>query len=473
MTSAQNTFDLWPAPSAPPSPLSPNRLPGATPESTKKLRELLKVNHADWHTFYDEVGRHNHISHHLLALWSMGASSDTLQAAYDLHSSLQAPKGDLKEPITKDNFLDHLGDRAYYKSYVDFFTNVVREKGGIGALEEFVFSDKASLPSATEDGKISEMLDRFHGGLLHPTIHVGYGAEFGLPGLAQAALNPATSHYLVPKMIFESDSDRKGLHALTILARVGKDDRFALKSLRDASPELGEAVPQYAVDWLPELHPSLELAQEKVRELEWASTVMYAIPGFKAGEEFNADFIGMHLVTSSLFLSSLVHALSPRSRALLLRTHLAQCLAVWARLGRPALDIAGFFAADTAHPNTLNTSLTPPSPAKFALPTPSSPVAVNPNPWFFILRQALVHPDDHVSKFVRTVYHYATKYGITPTGTFADTELEGADKLDGSLFVRAAGLSMNRLAREVEELPPHMTFWDRRTLRSEVKQDVY
>ncbi|KAL0069225.1 hypothetical protein AAF712_003588 [Marasmius tenuissimus] len=482
MSSTYNTFDLWPVPSSPPTPLAPNRLPGTSPQSTEKLRELLKINHENWHTFYDEAGRHNHISHHLLALWSMGADAEILQKGYDLHSQLQKPKGDPKEVITRENFVDHLADRSYYKGYVDFFTGVMREKGSIATLEEFIFSDEMNLQNVDEDRKVPEMLDHFHSGILHPLIHVGNGVEFGLPGmivegLAQTAVSKAGNEHIVPRAMFEYHSDREGVHVLNILARVYEDRSLSVNETlpTEVKDDMAASLLQYALDWLPDLRPSLELAQEKVKELEWACTIMYAIPGFKAGKDFNADFIAMHLVTSSLFLSSLVASLSPRSRALLLRTQLAQCLLVWTRLGKPRLDIAGFYAADTAHPNTLNQPLSPPAPSKFALPSSTSPLAVNPNPWFFILRQALVHPDDHVSKTIRTLNHYASKYGSVPAGYFGERarELEDADKLDGTLFVRAAGLTMNRLAREVEELPPHYTFWDRKAFSEGEEKDIF
>ncbi|KAJ8082863.1 hypothetical protein PM082_008720 [Marasmius tenuissimus] len=365
MSPSHNTFDLWPTPSLPPTPLAPNRLPGTSPQSTEKLRELLKINHENWHTFYDELGRHNHISHHLLALWSMGADAEILQKGYDLHVQLQKPKGDPKEAITKENFADHLADRSYYKAYVDFFTEFVREKGIVAALETFLFSDEMNLRNAIEgtNKDTPEMLDRFRSGLLHPLIHVGYGVEFGMPGmivegLAQTAANRTGNKFIVPRPMFEYHSDREGVHALNILARVQKDISLPVNEtlLTEVMDDIAVSLLQYALDWLPDLYPSLELAQEKVKELEWASTIMYAIPGFKAGKDFNADFIAMHLVTSSLFLSSLVASLSPRSRALLLRTQLAQCILVWTRLGKPRLDIAGF---TRLIPHTLIPSINP------------------------------------------------------------------------------------------------------------------
>jgi hypothetical protein len=84
---------------------------------------------------------------------------------------------------------------------------------------------------------------------------------------------------------------------------------------------------------------------------------------------------------------------------------------------------------------------------------------MNPNPWLSIIQNTLVHPDDHIPKMQRALAHYASLYGNRPAGFFAGTELAGADKLDGSLFLRVAGLTAKRLGRmrDGEEPTP---FWD-------------
>ncbi|KAK7047450.1 hypothetical protein VNI00_006681 [Paramarasmius palmivorus] len=483
-TSTTKFPDLWPVPSAPPFLSSPTRIAGVTPEATQKLRDLLKLNHENWHIFYDAVGRHDHMTHHLIALWSLGADANVLQAAYDLHVVLQVPVGgENAESITKENVFDHLGDRMYYKAYMDFFTEVVRERGPVATIEEYVFSDKANFESTNKDGKHPEMLNRFHGGLLHAIIHVGYGVEFGIPGmvvegLAQTAVNEASNAAMIPPSLFvqpdtvngASSPAKNNLHAFTVLGRVLKDERFEIKfeDFRSAFIQIiikcGSACANYATDWLPDMHPSPELMQQKIQELEWAATVMSVVPGFEEGKEYNADFVGMHLVTSSVFMGSLVPSLEPRSQALLLRAYFAVLIAVWTLLGRPQLDFESFFATSPAFEGPHHV----PAPTKFAL-APST----NPNPWLDIIHQALVHPDDHVSKFQRAMHHYALKYGSVHAGQFANTELSGADKIDGTLFVKGAMLTAQRVAQEVDELPDQMSFWDRRTYRREVIENVY
>lgn len=64
----------------------------------------------------------------------------------------------------------------------------------------------------------------------------------------------------------------------------------------------------------------------------------------------------------------------------------------------------------------------------------------------------MMHPSEHHPKIRRAFAHFSTIYGIQPKGYVAETELDGAEELDGSLFVRAAVLTADYMgwAREGE-----------------------
>ena len=140
----------------------------------------------------------------------------------------------------------------------------------------------------------------------------------------------------------------------------------------------------------------------------------------------------MHLVTSSLFLPSLVAYLSPRSQALLLRAYLSTVLTWWVGRGRPALNIKSFMTSTPTQPAV---------PARDGETKTST--EGHDNPFLPILQSAILHPNDHLPKIQRSFSHFSALYGRRPTGFFKDTELEGAELLDGSLFVRAAVLTMD------------------------------
>ena len=149
----------------------------------------------------------------------------------------------------------------------------------------------------------------------------------------------------------------------------------------------------------------------------------------------------VHLVTSVLFLPSLVAYLSPTSINILLRTYLLNALALYVARGRPALPVAEFFDSVTPTPSPPSD---PPKPSDGTL-NPENP---NANPWLALMQSTIMHPDDHLCKLQRALLHYSSLFGTTRKGTFAHLKadgLAGAEELDGTLFVRVAGLTANRL----------------------------
>ena len=69
----------------------------------------------------------------------------------------------------------------YYQAYISFFTEEVKSKGTDAVLEEYVFATSANYVSGQTEQP--QMLGRFLDAVIHPLIHVGYGVEFGLPGM--------------------------------------------------------------------------------------------------------------------------------------------------------------------------------------------------------------------------------------------------------------------------------------------------
>jgi len=101
---------LFPFPSPPPSSLSPARLPGASHQSGLALTKALKDDYKRWHVFFNDKGFHNHAAHHLLAIYQLGAIDTLLEAAYQTHVSYMRPAYESPEPITTENFDEHLAD---------------------------------------------------------------------------------------------------------------------------------------------------------------------------------------------------------------------------------------------------------------------------------------------------------------------------------------------------------------------------
>ena len=168
----------------------------------------------------------------------------------------------------------------------------------------------------------------------------------------------------------------------------------------------------------------------------------------------------MHLAVTSSFLSPIFSLLKRSSQELLLRCYFATCLVWYIGRGRSELDIPRFFAnAATLHPIPPGPKLIPHMDVS---PSPTSPYALTPNPWLSIIQSVLVHPDDHLSTLQGALAEYSSHFGSTPAGYFNGTELKGAELIDGTLFVRAAGLTAGRLGWVREGEPPLTRAWDRR-----------
>ncbi|KAF8162750.1 hypothetical protein B0H34DRAFT_293036 [Crassisporium funariophilum] len=467
----------------------PRTWPGVSPTSTSKLQSILIDNHKKWHIFFDPRGFHNHIPHTILTLWCLGADPAILEASYKLQCAYQLPAYVSPSPITHATWRNHLGDESYYQAYLTFFDDEVKDKSFGDLLEEYIFAPDANFVEGSNTDP--EMLTRFLGSLFHPFIHTGFGVEFQLPGifaegLAQAAVHKTEfdSARRIPPLYFQSTGDSlaskitkavgladertspaAGTHAFTILARILKDPRFACGTKdgygfsNDAVAKDGGLIREYVDQWTLEGDIS-----KKIEELIWTNALIYGVGGNEKSGVFNADFIYMHLVTSSIFLLSVHTQLKRSSQELLLRGYFAVSLTWYVGHDRAALDIARFFKDPALlHPTTPGPQ---PTPHKDAIPSQSSPKAITPNPWLAVLQSTLTHPDEHISKLQRALSEFASLFGTTQAGHFQGTELKDAELIDGSLFLRTAGLSAARLGWTREGGAPLEGTWDRRGFTS-------
>ncbi|EUC54157.1 transmembrane protein, putative [Rhizoctonia solani AG-3 Rhs1AP] len=452
---------LFPAPtfsSAFTSPSAPTPNAGITPESTAVLRRLLIENHKRFHIFFNDKGFHNHLSHHLFAAYGIGAPGHVLQAAFDEHAEYQRSAYKSPEPITQDNWTKHLGNEDFYNAYMGFFAHEIQTHGLRQTFERFVFSHEANW--AKDEPR---MLDRFISGLLHPLIHFGHAAEFGVEGmavegLAQAAVHKTAYTKLYDASYFSSSSSTgsylasltsaltlgggakpQHTHALTILARILVDERLEAgktcakesdSKFTDTVNNVGDIIREYASLW--KVSEDEKEIQERVEELAWLVALMFGVGGWKKDRDFKADFFLVHLVTSDLFIPSILSLLKPAHKVDLLRAYFPVLLAYFVSRGRPALDVKGFFSSVTVDPKPEHSSVS------------ESSEAVG-NPWYTVLTHTIPHRDEHHVKAERALAHSAALYGIRPKGCFSHTELKGAEEIDGTLFVRTGGLLMHTL----------------------------
>ncbi|KAJ6476997.1 hypothetical protein C8R45DRAFT_833639 [Mycena sanguinolenta] len=463
---------LWPNPGPSLSAETPARWPGSTPESTAAARKYLQQDYERHHGFFNYRGAHNHTPFHILVEWSLGGTPAHLEAIWNQHVELERFAYHSPGSITEHTFADHLGDEEYYQAYLYFFSDLLLRKPVEEVVEEWIFSSKVnfSVNNPNHHGPQPEMLNRLLAGILHPMLYLGYGLEFSLPGLvaeglAQAAVHKVASPVLLPKTMFDGSGKGRGrgTHAFSIAARILRDRKFSnfKGSFNDVQSKFGQDIQQYAAEWTVDGTNHKEVAK-KVQELTFLNVMIYVIGGWRDGEGFHkAEFTLMHLVTSSLTLASYMAVLKdPKAKSLLLRAYFTRSMAYYISQRRPDLPVRSFFSAPilTKFPGP------PPKPTESVYPN-----ATTPNLWLQIMQSALVHPDDHLSKVQRTLAHYSSLYGNIPRGEFKDTELEGSEMIDGTLFLRTAALTMEWMGRVREGEPARYWGDDPNFPESEIK----
>lgn len=293
-------------------------------------------------------------------------------------------------------------------------------------------------------------------------IWTQYGVEFAddtlvATGLAQAAVHNPTAPEIFDFSFEESSSSGPGLTVLEILRKVYDSevlkpapyDPDALYNARlkgiveRGHVEMRKICSEFRVDT-----KSGDAAfKSKVEEFIWASTLLMSVTGRK-GREVRLDFFLMHLVTSSLFLRPFLQALeNPIHKANLLRAFMSVVVLLTLARGRPRIDPA-LLMSYTATPRAPGASALKPS--KTALG--SAVDDADYNPWPAMFEDVIYHPDAHVLKAFRTLAFGAREYGTTPSGGVIGAFLSGKDteeshpgaaKMDGTIFVRAAGMLMD------------------------------
>ena len=125
----------------------------------------------------------------------------------------------------------------------------------------------------------------------------------------------------------------------------------------------------------------------------------------------------------------------------LLKSYLATCAGWYISRGNAALPIKNFY-------NATNDRLTAPPAAPVPPNAPRKPLMAPGGPWERIIANTVANPDEHLPKATRSLATIATCWGGRPAGYYAgggEKGLEEREVLDGTLFVRVASLTLDRL----------------------------
>lgn len=122
--------------------------------------DALQENHEKHHIFYNRSGFHNHIAHHLLTLYSLGASETQIQKQYNENKVMQRPPPPLDEVVLEDlhdfkKFHEYLACERYYHDFLVFFQEEIGKQGYEAVINKYVLQG---------DERADDMLVRMYAG---------------------------------------------------------------------------------------------------------------------------------------------------------------------------------------------------------------------------------------------------------------------------------------------------------------------
>ncbi|KAJ2158035.1 hypothetical protein GGF46_004087 [Coemansia sp. RSA 552] len=299
---------------------------GVDEHTRQEATRLCARDYLEHHVFFNEMGHHNHFNHHLLSIFTMGASSQRLQEVFDLHKTIQLPLlahygGD---QITSTNLFQHATDEKYYSRFVEYFR---RELDSAGSGWKEYACNLSMAP---------QMLPLTMSGVFHPLIQLGYGLEFESKAITAMGLAQACAHAPFFETMFSpgvfgticgktQDNEHCGASLMQIV-RMIRDDPIALGMEYDPQPHLNHSIVgaaeklaiMYTALWA--VPPTKEAISAKYCELQSFVALFYG--GLtRPGHKPVLQFIGMHCLTSAYFLPIYFDCMPIETQAVLLKAH--------------------------------------------------------------------------------------------------------------------------------------------------------
>lgn len=288
-------------------------------------------------------------------------------------------------------------------------------------------------------------------------------AQAAIHGLQAFAFIPLDKALAVPGVIYSPRMDKgrqpqSGLSLLWLLQQIYDNDRLTpilpydpnallSKRVRDLAEadegirlmELHHILNKFEPGWSP------EALNDRVEELIFVSTLLTFGTG-KPNRKPRVDFFLMHLLTSSLFVPSfLKHLPNMEHQRMLVKTFLQPWGIILMTRGRPRIDAS-----------LLMSYTDMPSPPKMSVPSPQASASAlasdSTNPWPAITNDVIHAPDAHTLKSLRSLLYGAMQYGTLAKGDVIgawgpdgkETHV-GMGEVDGTVFVRAAGVLMEAM----------------------------
>ncbi|KAL8667792.1 MAG: hypothetical protein Q9202_000256 [Teloschistes flavicans] len=328
-----------------------------TQQSATAASRVLQENHENHDIFFNKSGFHNHIAHHILTIYALGASPSAIQKQYADNKSYQRPHQPVDHDIlaqlqASDTFMKYFDQGRYYHDYLIFFQNEIEKKGYEEVINEYMLKD---------DDRANAILVRM------AAVHDAWIGPYLLK-TEQAAQSSRGSSKSLVEILDQIRADPK----LRSAAHWDDGNKIRDGILARAPDEMI----RYASQW------TVDAKELELKTAEMINAAVYFTGGAQhPPKQIKFDFYYMHCVNCSIFFSSFLKAgwIAPRHKARLLQ------FKGW-------LDLAMY--ASRRAPEPLVEEIVRYEPKRGA------------ESWDGIFERVLQHEDDgHASKLLRALRH--------------------------------------------------------------------
>ncbi|KAJ9616106.1 uncharacterized protein PV06_06566 [Exophiala oligosperma] len=309
----------------------------------RRLKHLVKLNHATYSILYHSLRFHNHTPHILGSAYLFDGSADHLNNVYEdvsTHDNLEHWE-DSPSEIAAHDYRDYLGQRNYQRAFVDFFEDqlVLQGYDWKSVVEKYLFDrGPKSSPNAYP------MFNCLTSGLGHPLIHLGYAYELNSREIAMEALGlAATCYNPVLAKLLETKPASGRTHSTNdifeIFERVHADKRLdhAFDGHGDdkldhlwTDPELVSILLEHWSGWNI-TDPTRDFAQSQALAVALHTSVASSVGGH------GYDFLLVHLLTTSHAVRILIPFFEAEHHLPLVREWFLIALSIYITQNRPPI----------------------------------------------------------------------------------------------------------------------------------------
>lgn len=153
----------------------PRDLPLSTPESHRKLIQLLLTNHLTYCVLSGNSREYFNDTHHvLISAYYLGAKPEVLYSIYEgITKSLEEWKEDSPQEVTQDDWPEFVCDKTYVRGFFDFFKEQIQENSSDyqwkATVKRYIFDEFEK-----EDTKEkTQLFNGILGGIGNTLLHLG------------------------------------------------------------------------------------------------------------------------------------------------------------------------------------------------------------------------------------------------------------------------------------------------------------